>query len=167
MKVLRRRIPTGLQGNRGFTLVEMATVTAITGLLATVALPVVARGLAWWQVQTAAWQLVNEIRTLQQVAMGGEDRHLMILLDAGHSLYRLKENTVIVKEVPLPPGVTMELNLQYTGSGGGLVYGNELSFTLMGEPVNSGKIILRDRYGRPYYIIIMPFTGRVRTGSTP
>ncbi|BCV21809.1 type II secretion system protein [Moorella sp. Hama-1] len=167
MEILRRRIPTGFRDNRGFTLVEMAAVTAITGLLATVALPVVARGLAWWQVQTVAWQLVNEIRTLQQVAMSGEDRHRMILLDADHGLYRLKENTTIIKEVTLPPGVTMELNLQYTGSGGGLVYGNELSFTLEGEPVNSGKIILRDRYGRPYYIVIMPFTGRVRAGSTP
>ncbi|MGI9860040.1 prepilin-type N-terminal cleavage/methylation domain-containing protein [Moorella naiadis] len=156
-----------IRNGRGFTLVEMAAVTALAGLLATAALPVVARGLAWWQVQTAAWQLVNEIRNLQQVAMGGEDRHRMILLDADHSLYRLKENTSIVKEVPLPPGVTLELNLQYTGTGGPEVYGNELSFTLVGEPMNSGKIILRDRYGRPYYIIIMPFTGRVRTGSTP
>lgn len=151
-----------VKGNGGFTLVEMVAVMAITGLLATVVLPVVARSLAWWQVQTAAWQLASDIREVQQMAMGGEDRHWMLLFDADHALYHLKKDTVIIRETNLPTGITMELRLQHTGSR----LGNEISFTIDGEPVNSGDIVLKNRYGREYYITIMPVTGRVKAGKT-
>ncbi len=155
-----------VKGNGGFTLVEMVAVMAITGLLATVVLPIVARSLAWWQVQTAAWQIVNDIRNLQQMAMGGEDRHRMLLFDTGNKQYLLKKDTTIIQKTSLPAGITMELRLQHTGSMPGTVYPNEISFTIEGEPVNSGDIVLKDRYGREYYITIMPVTGRVKAGRT-
>ncbi|WP_177224020.1 type II secretion system protein [Neomoorella thermoacetica] len=155
-----------LKGNSGFTLVEMVAVMAITGLLATVVLPIVARSLAWWQLQTAAWQIVNDIRNLQQIAMGGEDRHRMLLFDTGNKLYLLKKDTTIIQKTSLPAGITMELRLQHTGSMPGTVYPNEISFTIEGEPVNSGDIVLKNRYGREYYITIMPVTGRVKAGGT-
>ncbi|APC08758.1 type II secretion system protein [Neomoorella thermoacetica] len=155
-----------VKGNGGFTLVEMVAVMAITGLLATVVLPVVARSLAWWQLQTAAWQLVSDIREVQQKAMAGEDRHWMLLLDHDHALYRLKKDTEIIQETKLPAGITMELNLQRLEFFQGTVYPNEISFTIDGEPLNSGKVVLKDRYGREYYITIMPVTGRVKAGRT-
>lgn len=151
-----------VKGNGGFTLVEMIAVMAITGLLATVVLPVVAKSLVWWQVQTAAWQLVSDIREVQQRAMGGEDRQWKLLLDDVNELYFLKKNTEIIRETKLPAGITMELRLQHAGSR----LGSEISFTIEGEPVNSGDIVLKDRYGREYYITIMPVTGRVKAGKT-
>lgn len=155
-----------VKANGGFTLVEMVAVIAITGFLAMVVMPVVARSLAWWQLQTAAWQLVGDIRAVQQMAVSGEDRHRMLLLDAVNELYLLKKDMTVIKKTTLPAGINMELRLQHTGSMPGTVYPNEISFTIEGVPVNSGDIVLKDRYGREYYITILPVTGRVKAGET-
>jgi len=164
----------GHQGSRGFTLVEVMAVTTITGLLATAAIPVIARSLAWWQMQTAAWQLVVDIRNwwqmqtaawqlvvdirkVQMMAMSGEDYHRTILFDTVNHLYRVRKDTVIIQETKLPAGVTF--------AGVAFPY-NQLSFNLEGVPAASGDIILRDRYGRCYYITVLPVTGRVKAGES-
>lgn len=147
----------GHQGSRGFTLVEVMAVTTITGLLATAAIPVIARSLAWWQMQTAAWQLVVDIRKVQMMAMSGEDYHRTILFDTVNHLYRVRKDTVIIQETKLPAGVTF--------AGVAFPY-NQLSFNLEGVPAASGDIILRDRYGRCYYITVLPVTGRVKAGES-
>jgi len=145
-----------VKGNHGFTLVEMVAVMAITGLLATVVLPVMARSLAWWQVQTAAWQIVTDIRTVQQRAMAGEDYHRTILFDTVNQLYRVTKDTVIIQETRLPAGVTFA-SVAFPSS--------KLAFNLEGVPSASGDIVLKDRYGRYYYITVLPVTGRVKAGD--
>jgi prepilin-type N-terminal cleavage/methylation domain-containing protein len=146
-----------VQGERGFTLIEMVAVMAITGLLATVVLPVVAKSLAWWQVQTAAWQLVSDIREVQQRAISGEDYHRTILFDTVNNLYRVRKDAVIVKETKLPAGVSFA-SVAFPDS--------KLAFNLEGVPSASGDIVLKDRYGRFYYITVLPVTGRVKAGKT-
>ncbi|WP_258359257.1 type II secretion system protein [Moorella sulfitireducens] len=146
-----------VQGGHGFTLLEVVTVVAITSILATVTLPVVNRSLAWWQVQTAAWQLVSDIRAVQQMAVSGENYHRTILFDTVNNLYRVRKDAVIVKETKLPDGVTFaSVAFPYS----------RLSFNLQGVPSASGDIVLKDRYGRFYYITVLPVTGRVKAGST-
>ncbi|PRR69922.1 type II secretion system protein [Neomoorella humiferrea] len=146
-----------VQRDRGFTLIEMVAVMAITGLLAMVVLPVVAKSLAWWQVQTAAWQLVSDIREVQQMAISGEDYHRTILFDTVNNLYRVRKDTEIVKETKLPAGVSFA-SVAFPGS--------KLAFNLEGVPSASGDIVLKDRYGRYYYITVLPVTGRVKAGKT-
>lgn len=143
--------------NHAFTLVEVVVVATILALLATTILPTVDRSLSWWRMQTAAWQLVSDIRTVQQEAMAGEDYHLALLFDTVNNLYRVRRDAVIIKETRLPAGVSFA----------GVAFpSNRLSFSVEGVPSAAGDIILKDRYGRLYYITVLPVTGRVRAGST-
>ncbi len=142
--------------NKGFTLVEMVVVTVLISIVAAVSMPFLLRSLYGWQMETAAWQLVTEIRMVQQLAINGEDQRRPILFDSNANLYRVHKDTVVIKEKKLPSGITFD-SIAFVK--------NKLAFNLEGVPTASGDIILRNHYGHKYYIRVLPVTGRVKAGK--
>lgn len=145
------------KNNKGFTLLELIIVISIIAILSTIAMPLAYRSLCYWQMQTAAWRLVSDIRRVQQMAVSGEDRHRTILFDTANNLYRISKDAVIIAETRLPAGIVFE----------GVAFPQKkLAFNLNGVPTASGDIILRNRFGSYYYITVLPVTGRVKAGNT-
>ncbi|MDK2820107.1 MAG: hypothetical protein PWP31_72 [Clostridia bacterium] len=157
IKVKAAHIKVLNKKSSGFTLIELLLVITIIGLLATATFPMVKKSLTWWRMQTAAWQLINDIRSVQQMAISGEDYHRTILFDTTNQLYRIRKDAVIIEETKLPVGISFD-SVAFSD--------NKLAFNLKGVPSGSGDIVLKDCYGRRYYITVLPVTGRVKAGDS-
>lgn len=148
---------------RGFTIVELAIVVLILGVLTALAIPAYHRHVSGYKLYSAARQMVGEIREVQQRAIAEEKASYYILfsVDPGRvnekDYYIVKDNMENVKTVKLDSAVNLYgTNFKYG-------YDHRLGFSISGRPLNrGGRVMLEDKYGNVYYVIVAVNTGRVR-----
>lgn len=145
----------------GFTLIEIAAVTAIVGIVMLYIVPFLKATLSGYSLYSSARLMASDIRCHQQSAIGAESENLTyeISFDISREEYSLKKGTANLQVVVLPPTVDLEE----------VTFRNRmLKFSLQGAPLEAGNIRLRDRVTQKVcYVIINPVAGRVRVDTGP
>lgn len=166
---MKRLAKKAVLARQGFTLVELAVVLVLMGLLAGAAVPGLHGFYARHALRAAAYQMASDIRTLESEAAGcrsegltGEKAVFSVYFYSGNEQYKLERTGegAWLRLVQLPGGVDLvgttfsdgRLHLSYAGtpsSGGGTV-------TLYSKV--TGDVL---------YVIVHATTGRVRVSGTP
>lgn len=149
---------------KGFTLVEMAVVVALVGIVIAMSLPALGQPLANYRLKTAARQIAQDLREVQQMALNEETDGYRVSFSAGGRTYLIQKTAHplprTVKRVELPPTVLIAATT---------FNNNTVTFTARGTPhPRGGTVTLQDRAsGRFLYVIVASITGRVRVSSSP
>ncbi|KUK11813.1 MAG: Tfp pilus assembly protein FimT [Moorella sp. 60_41] len=151
-------------GNRGFTLLEVSLVVALVGIVIAMSLPVLSRPLANYRLKTAANQMAQDLREVQQTALNEESDRYRVFFAAGYDYYEIRRTEhpvyTVLKRAYLPPTVKI-VSTTFKD--------NAVTFTARGTPYpHGGTVTLRDTVsGRFLYVIVASVTGRVRVSSSP
>ncbi|HBS60052.1 MAG TPA: hypothetical protein DEA44_12370 [Firmicutes bacterium] len=159
-------------GNQsGYSVIEIAVVVALIGIGASLLWPKMTGLLDELYLRQTAYQLVRDIRFIQQQAMNNPSGGWKLVfvtgrVEAGNyideqnwSIYRY-EAKISSKQHSrqLPPGFSFS----------GLNFRNqEIRFTEMGAPVSAGHVTLRNSAGHTLYVIVAPVTGKARIDTRP
>ena len=141
----------------GYTLIELLTVLALLGLVASLSIPRLT-ALPHWQLEAVSRRMAGELRLLRQEAIGSGITYRM---EFYVHVNRYTLNRSGKREwVDLPQGVIFEGNTTFSGMP------PSVSFNHLGRPGSGGTVILRSGDYRRY-VIVAPVTGRVRISRTP
>lgn len=150
-----------LRTSRGFTLLEVMVVLAILSIVTAIGIPNFRGHMHQMRLESAALQMVADIRYLQQLAMAKEEEtsNYYITFTPGLNRYRLHRNTPAFKIVDLPPGVNLEsTNFE----------NHRLRINIRGLPPTGGTVILYSEGAKKHkYVVVSTITGRVRVSDTP
>lgn len=159
--VLRKKFLNDL----GFTLVEVAIVLVLFGLMAALSLPDFNKAISRYNLDSAARGLTLDIRSLQQSTMKNESPDFYILFDTVNDKYYLKNGMNTYKTVNLPSSV----HLVFVSGFRQPANNNKLEVAANGRPINGfgGHISLRERKTGKFLYVIVDTIGRVRVSETP
>lgn len=147
--------------NKGFTIIELTVVMLIIALFAAMTMPGLSRTYAKQNLQLAALQLQQEIRTLGQESLKREWAGYQITFYATREYYNIKgpEGT---RKVTLPARVELvETNFDVPSP-------DQMNFSARGMPTRGGHIALRNTVSGEFkYVIVAAITGRTRISDTP
>lgn len=132
---------------KGFSVIELVTVLAITGLLAAIALPNWHRLLKSYRLNNSARQVQSELHNLKSRA-AAENIDYQLAYSQGAAGYTVQRDSVAVVTKPLAEGTTI------TKAG-------IINFTPRGTAV-ANSVRLSDGQGACRLIVVAP-TGRVRS----
>lgn len=138
----------------------MLCVVAILTMLYLLAVPYVLNTVHKSKLESAAWQLVSDMRLARQAAITtGKTTRIEFRETAGDYRIFLPEKTVKVR---LPEGIV------YAGNNFPLVQGvRKVSFTSTGAPSQGGTVIFKNKRGDKLYVIMTPATARIRVSRDP
>lgn len=143
---------------KGYTLVELAVVMLIISLVAAVAVPNLNKSYARRNLQAAALQLQQEIRTLGQISMQRETSGYYITFNLNNDSYTI-HGPDGARTVAVPAGV----DITHTNFNNHVI-----NFSLRGTPTAGGLVTLQSNVTGDFkYVIITPVTGRTRVSDTP
>jgi len=144
---------------KGYTIIELLLVISIVGILATMAIPIYGRTLAYWRHSAALRMILSDIRLIQQqtITERRTGKYMLIFVVDG-TVYRLvRGESEELRQLP-EGNFIFETNLQ----------NDTLSFNPLGELSNPFKdpnkretITIRDNSGNESSIVITPATGKV------
>lgn len=159
-------------GNQyGYSLVEIAAVIAIIGVAVSLVWPGMSDVLGELYLCQTAYQLVRDIRFIQQQAMNHPSGGWKLIFVTGQIVdgnYFDTQNWAIYcyeagisrrqTSRQLPPGFSFS----------GLNFRNqEIRFTELGAPMSAGHVSLRNSRGHTLYVIVAPVTGKIRIDTRP
>lgn len=151
-----------LKNVKGFTVVELAVVILIMGILVGFAAPNYQAQIARYRVYSAAREMVGEIRAVQQKAIAEEEASYNILFDVANESYYIRKGDTTLKTITMQNGVDL-YNTNFLCNGNP----NKLGFSAAGRPLDrGGTVTLRSNYGDIYYVIVAVHSGRVRIDKT-
>jgi prepilin-type N-terminal cleavage/methylation domain-containing protein len=155
--------PGNKKNPAGFTLVEVLIVFLVASVLLLVAVPQLAKALEKYSVGSAARQLAEDIRDVQQQALNEESSAYFLQLypfDPAGDWYEIKRGSESLSRVKLPRGVDM---VSTTFSG------HSIFITARGTITAGGTVTFRARAAgdRFKYVIVSSITGRVRVSDSP
>jgi len=157
--ILNKRTTT-----EAFTLLEIALVVAMVGIILSLSLPSLSKPLAYYRLKTAAGKMAQDLREVQQMALNEESSYYGVFFAVSNNYYEVRKveslSPKIIKNVGLPSTVQLVATT---------FNNNYLSFTAKGTPYpTGGTITLQDTVsGRFLYVIVASVTGRVRVSSSP
>lgn len=139
---------------RGVTFIELVICLGILGLLASRALLTIGETLAKQELDSAARQLVAEIRLLQQLSLNAGSGAVQTILHFNANEpcgYYVTANTEVTKRFTFPTSVRLPYPYM------------PIAFGLSGAPSGAQTIGLQSqKLGTWKYVILAPVTGRVR-----
>ncbi|MGI6705454.1 MAG: pilus assembly FimT family protein [Clostridia bacterium] len=143
----------------GFTLVELAIVISIIGLLGLLIVPNIVSTTEKWILESAAQEMLQDIRTTQQLAVTSGYEH-SFQLNATQNRYRIRHvssTKPTIKEVEMDKRIKVRV-----GGDGFVVFGDYrvLSYKATGSPERTGTIYLSVDSGHSVAITVMLNTGR-------
>jgi prepilin-type N-terminal cleavage/methylation domain-containing protein len=125
--------------SRGFTLIEMAVVVLVFGIVIAFSVPVVQSLTATTSLKGSAENIVAQFRVARQIAIGtGARQTLRFAAGVEGSDYRIENGGVVGAKWILPPGVTYHW-------GAGTV--DSYTIGTNGRVTPSGMVIVQDRRG--------------------
>ncbi|MCG0277592.1 MAG: prepilin-type N-terminal cleavage/methylation domain-containing protein [Thermanaeromonas sp.] len=148
----------------GFTLIELALVVSIIGIILHISLPFFIKPLGYYRLKTSAGKMAQDLREVQQRALNEESSYYNIFFALGGSYYEVRKaesvSPKVIKTVALPSTVKIAATT---------FSNNSLSFTAKGTPYpRGGTVTLQDAVsGRLLYVIVASVTGRIRVSSSP
>ncbi len=149
--------------NAGFTLIEIAIVVVIIGLVVAVALPDFNRTIGRYNLESSARELALDIRSLQQSAIKHESAGFKIVFNTVDDCYYL-----INTDEGLTPYLTKNLpaNVDLVNTN---FDGHDLICAANGRPYGGigGTITLKDLKTGAFLYVIINTLGRVRVDDTP
>ncbi|ACA59483.1 GspH/FimT family pseudopilin [Candidatus Desulforudis audaxviator] len=153
---------SGKAGSAGFTLIEMAVVLAIIGIILAVAVPNMRTSLDSYHVRSAAAEIATTIRYAQQESVSREMRH-KIVFDSGRNSYTLYRIECV------DPGDPEEIQTELESSSlpanvllaGTTFPAGELTFGEQGRPSTAGQVTLKGGSGQSR-LVVVDGTGGVR-----
>ncbi|MFZ5591663.1 MAG: pilus assembly FimT family protein [Bacillota bacterium] len=157
-----------MTGKPAFTLVELVIVLAITCILSASAFPVMVAAYHKQTLYLAARLLMADIQEQQQVAVSHPEKvTYQVLLDVQKDCYYLRlGGQQVLRTVRLPSNVDLDEGSSF----GSATNDKLLEFKYNGgvQLREAGRVILRDKdSGQRCYVIVTPFTGRVRVSTAP
>lgn len=163
-KVLAKYGRTPGKEEKAFTLLELAVVVLILGIILGMVIPKLQGPIERFRVISTARQLESDIRNLQQMAISQEYAGFyMTLPTAATPAYSTYKDSVTMKQTFLPVGITMTSNYPSIPPHPPTIY-----IGLKGLPNRGGTITIQgNKTGEIRYIIIYNITGRVRIDTVP
>ncbi|NLL19511.1 MAG: prepilin-type N-terminal cleavage/methylation domain-containing protein [Clostridia bacterium] len=138
---------------KGFTLIEIAIVLAIFGILLAVMFPKLQKPLAQYQLRSTSIQLASDMRLVRQQSIFGRAYVVNLQVSPQEGFYSIRDSASVVVQRFLPPGIHFkEVILDK----------NTLNFSLTGAPSSAGRIGLTNNFGETCYVYFMPSSGRIR-----
>lgn len=139
--------------SEGFTLLETLIVLTLMGVMLTILLPDFGRILDDSKLNTAAVELSQNIRMVQQKAVSDNGKNIYkIVFDLNRKdRYQIHQG-FIVKIIYLPSGITFE----WTNFSK-----KQLIFYASGAPEEGGTVAIKNK-NKMLYVIVRPATGFVR-----
>ena len=132
-------MPMNFYHSRGFTLIEMAVVVLIFGIVIAFSVPVVQSLTATTNLKGAAENVVAQFRVARQIAIGtGRRQTLRFAAGVESSDYRIENDGVVGAKWSLPRGVSYDWAAGTVGS---------YTIGTNGRVTPSGTVILQDRRG--------------------
>ncbi|WP_366922506.1 prepilin-type N-terminal cleavage/methylation domain-containing protein [Metallumcola ferriviriculae] len=145
-----------MKREEGITLIELLVVMFLLVLLSSIMLPNMSGIIEGYRLDTAARQMAQEIREVQQWSITLQDSYVIkFYSDFNYYHLPLRQDNFIKHRIDLPQGVTFE-EVSYVGTSS-----SRLSFNAKGTPNLGGHIILKGA-GQYREISITPVTGRVK-----
>ncbi|BBB93320.1 MAG TPA: type II secretion system protein [Methylomusa anaerophila] len=142
---------------KGGTLIEIVIVIAILSVLAGILVPKIANSVALQELDIAAQELAADIRLVQQFSINagygsGALRYTIYFMPDSNPYYWIHDGQKMIKQIYLPKSVCWS-NVPST-----------IRFGIKGIPEAGAAqtIQLRSTTGKSLYIMLAPFTGRVR-----
>ncbi|AGL02047.1 prepilin-type N-terminal cleavage/methylation domain-containing protein [Desulfoscipio gibsoniae] len=148
-------------GNQAYSIIELAVVILIIGIIMTIAVPAMNNYMANYQLQAECLQLQRHIRSVAQEALVKDSDSFYIRLYLADDKYRIvapsaNGNSEIVQ---LPEGIDLAYSnfpLDY------------IRFSGKGKPVVGGHVRLTSKKtGKMQYVIVAAVTGRTRISHQP
>ena len=143
----------------GFTLVELVVVIFIIGLLGFLVVPNIVSTTEKWILEAATQEMLQDIRTTQQLAVTSGYEH-SFQLNAAQNRYRIRHvssTKPTIKEVEMDKRIKVRI-----GGDGFVTFGDYrvLSYKATGSPERTGTIYLSVDSGSSLAITVMLNTGR-------
>ncbi|NMB42034.1 MAG: prepilin-type N-terminal cleavage/methylation domain-containing protein [Firmicutes bacterium] len=143
--------------NKGFTLIEVMAVVAVSAILLMIIWPR-APLLSRWKLETAAQDLAGDLRLIRQAAITtGKSCEIAFFVYTNSYRRELPDKT---SQIYLPEGIVYKGDTSFKGDP------PFVHFNLMGRPSSGGTVILKSPTGEKRYIIVTPVTGRIRISKT-
>lgn len=163
-KVLAKYRKTPEKGEKAFTLIELAFVVLILGIILGMVIPNLQEPIERFGVISTARQLESDIRSLQQMAISQEYPGFSIVLPTSATpAYSTYRDSVTLKKTVLPVNITMTSNYPSIPPHPPTIY-----FGLKGLPNRGGTITIQgNKTGEKRYVIIYNVTGRIRIDTVP
>lgn len=147
-------------GRAGFTLVEIAIVMVIMGIIMAIAMPNMQRTLDSYRVKSAAAEVAVAIRYAQQESVTREVRH-SVKFDTDYNNYSVERldggHWETLETSSLPLGVRLD-NTTFDD--------NRLSFEPQGRPSGAGAVYLKGGSGQSRRVTVNE-AGGVRVETPP
>ncbi|WP_034629080.1 prepilin-type N-terminal cleavage/methylation domain-containing protein [Desulfotruncus alcoholivorax] len=144
---------------QGFTLIELVITLMIMSIIAAIAMPDFKKACARHNLTVAAVVMRQEIWSWGQDSLQKEKAGYVI--EFSKAKYQVKEGLAIKKSISMPSGV----EITESKFGEGLVY-DPLRFSARGYPIRNGHVTISNRsIGQVKYVIVAPYTGRVRVSD--
>jgi|GEM_PF-1666473 len=150
--------------NSAFTLLELAIVIAVLGIIVTVSMPKFSGIISGYRLDSSAREMTLNIRSLQQAAIKSENTGFKVVFNTStgsyHIYHFINNANVLYKTVELPSNVQLVfVNF----------YNSTLEFSINGNPIYriGGHISLRDKVTGEFLYVIIDSIGRVRVSAEP
>lgn len=150
--------------NHGFTIIELSVVLLLMAILTAIVMPNFINSYARKNLDIAAYQLQQEIRTLGQQALQKESANYRIVFNLTNEYYVIYGPNGTLK-VTMPKGIDIvDTNFDDPQH---YIY-DRIVFSARGIPTNGGHIAIKSTVTGDFkYIIVALITGRTRVSDSP
>jgi len=165
------------RGESGYSLIELAVVLVLLGLVVTIGMPAMQDWLERYRVRTAAQALASDMQ-LQRMRAVSRNRRFSIAFDVANSTYTMWEgdpvNGLTTQMTPVPTGMPMGVTFTGAGDPVEVTWQGNADFAVF-HPDGSvndrlaqdDTITLTNAIGDAFRVVINQVTGRVQVLEGP